>query len=361
MKRIAIAIDSLAGGGAEKIVLTLAAELKRLGHAPHLLVLTPHCEYQLPADIPVHFCFDESQKHSDSIWRVSRSVEEVKRWVSEIEAEYGLFNLFLSNLDKTNLLFTQANLSPLFCIVHNSIEEELKRQLKLGPLAYFNMLRAKKSLNGQHLVTVSKGIEREIIACQRISPQSIRTIYNPFDLKDIRGRADELNQAIPNGDFIIHVGRVAKQKRHDILFAALAKMKHQLPLVLLCSNPKKAMKLAKKYGVADRIICPGFQANPFPWIKKARLLALSSDFEGFGNVLMEALICGTPVVSTDCPHGPNEILTGPLADFLSPRRDVDQLSEKMDAALCDYPNMEDIALFEHIEIEKIAKTYLALI
>lgn len=359
--RIAIAIDSLAGGGAEKIVLTLAAEFKRLGHEPHLLLLKSHCDYSLPSDIPVHICFDQKQKHIDSIWRLSRSVAQVKLWVSRLESEYGKFALFLSNLDKTNLLFTQAQVTPLYCIVHNAVEEELKRQLKLGPLAYFDMLRAKKALDGQHLITVSKGIEREINAGKRIRPKSIRTIYNPFDLIDIRSRAKAANEGIPRGDYIIHVGRVAKQKRHDILFKALAKMTHKLPLVLLCNNPNKAMKLAAKYGVADRVICPGFQANPFPWIKNARLLTLSSDFEGFGNVLMEALIVGTPVVSTDCPHGPNEILTGPLSHYLVPRRDVDKLSQQMDLALSHYPDISDNILFEHVAIEKITQAYLELI
>ncbi len=359
-KRIALAIDSLAGGGAEKIVLTLAIELKKQGHQPHILSLKPNCAYDIPDGIPVHFCFEKGDRSFDSFWRLSRSTARVKAWVESIEAEYGCFDLVLSNLDKSNLLLTRAKVSPLYIVVHNSIEEQLQREKKLGPLPYIELLRAKKALNGQRLITVSKGIEQEIKQRKRIKPLSIQTIYNPFDFEAIRAQALESNPAIPQGDFIIHVGRVAKQKRHDNLFQALAKMEHKLPLVLLCNNSKKAMKLARQYGVAEQIICPGFQSNPFPWIKRAKLLALSSDYEGLPTVLIEALICGTPVVSTLCPHGPSEILTGELAEFLVPRRDTDALAAKLDSALKDYPEIESVAIFSEISVEKVVKNYLGL-
>ncbi|AXQ14177.1 glycosyl transferase [Shewanella algae] len=359
-KRIGLAIDSLAGGGAEKIVLTLATELKRLGHEPHLLVLTPHYDYAVPEEIPLHVCFDEGERHIIAWWRLGRSVARVKQWFDELEQTYGGFDLILSNLDKSNLLLTRAGVSPLYIVVHNSIEEELKRERKLGLLAYLAMLRTKLALNGQALITVSKGIAQEIRQSGRISPRSMRTIYNPFDIEAIRAKAAEEHPDIPKGDYLIHVGRVARQKRHDILFQALAKMHKPLPLVLLCNNPKKAMKLARKYGVADRIICPGFQANPFPWIKAARLLVLSSDYEGFGNVLVEGLLCGTPVISTDCPHGPDEILTGELAKYLVPRRDSKALSQKLEQALEYYPPFADSQILTQVTIDKIVADYLSL-
>ena len=359
-KRIALVIDSLAGGGAEKIVLTLATEMKRLGHEPHLLVISPNYDYVVPEGIPLHVCFDERDKHIIAWWRLGRSAARVKQWIEGIEQAYGRFDLILSNLDKSNLLLTRAGVAPLYIVVHNSIEEELKRERKLGPLAYLTMLRAKKALDGQALITVSKGIAREISQTGRIAPRSMRTIYNPFDVDAIRAKAEEVNPDIPEGDYLIHVGRVARQKRHDILFQALAKMQKPLPLVLLCNNPKKAMKLAKKHGVADRIICPGFQANPFPWIRRAKLLVLSSDYEGFGNVLAEGLMCGTPVVSTRCPHGPDEILTGELADYLAPRRDSEALSRKIDKALCHYPSLHQCEIFDEVAIERIVADYLSL-
>ncbi|MCF1429262.1 MAG: glycosyltransferase, partial [Shewanella sp.] len=240
-KRIAIAIDSLAGGGAEKVMLTLASSLIELGHEPHLLVLQNHCHHEVPANIPVHFCFNENEKNLDSFWRLSGSVQKLKHFIAEVEARVGKFDLFLSNLDKTNLLMSRTGVSPLYFVVHNSIEEELLRQRKLGPFAYWDMIRAKKALNGQHLITVSKGIAGEIAAKGRIQPSSMQTIYNPFELERIAVQAETPVDGLPEGDYMVHVGRFARQKRHDILFQALARMTHKLPLVLLCNNKNKAL------------------------------------------------------------------------------------------------------------------------
>ncbi|WP_276613152.1 glycosyltransferase [Shewanella sp. SNU WT4] len=360
-KRIAITIDSLAGGGAEKVMLTLAVALIKLGHEPHLLVLKNHCDHQIPQGLPVHFCFDESDKHLDSFWRLSRSVKQLNDFIVELEQKVGKFDLFLSNLDKTNLLMSRTQVSPLYFVVHNSIEEELVRQRKLGPFAYLDMLRAKRALNGKHLITVSNGIASEITKVGRINPASIHTIYNPFDLEHITQQAAGASADIPHEDYMIHVGRFAKQKRHDVLFKALQQMKQHLPLVLLCNNKKKALKAARKYGVENRVIIPGFQTNPFPWIKQAKLLVLSSDYEGLPTVLIESLAVGTPVVSTDCHHGPNEILLGNLAKYLVPRRDPAALADKLDIALEDYPDCQQAEILALVDAKKVAERYISLI
>ncbi len=360
-KRIAIAIDSLAGGGAEKVMLTLASSLIELGHEPHLLVLQDHCHHEVPANIPVHFCFAQNEKNLDSFWKLRQSVARLKQFIDQVQQEVGKFDLFLSNLDKTNLLMSRTEVSPLYFVVHNSVEEELARQRKLGPFAYWDMIRAKKALNGQHLITVSNGIAGEIASKARIHPASMQTIYNPFELERIATQANMSAQGIPDGDYMVHVGRFARQKRHDILFQALASMKHTLPLVLLCNNKKKALKVARKYGVEDRVIVPGFQTNPYPWIKQARLLALSSDYEGLPTVLIEALAVGTPVVSTNCDHGPKEILLDELQQYLVPRRDPLALAEKLDNALDFYPDCSNAKILAQVGAQTVAEKYLALI
>lgn len=359
-KRIAIAIDSLAGGGAEKVMLTLAASLIELGHEPHLILLQDFCSHAVDKAIPVHACFSQQEKNLDSFWKLGKSAERLKSFIRDVEAKVGKFDLFLSNLDKTNLLMSKTNVSPLYFVVHNSIEEELSRQRKLGPFAYWDMLKAKKALNKQNLITVSNGIANEIKSAGRIKPASIQTIYNPFELERIREQAQVPAEGIPEGDYLVHVGRFARQKRHDILFQALSQMKHKLPLVLLCNNKKKALKVAKKYGVEQRIIVPGFQKNPYPWIKNAKLMALSSDYEGLPTVLIESLAVGTPVVSTNCDHGPSEILSHELAEYLVPRRSPKLLAEKMDAALEHYPNCDNAEILQQVGAQQVAQQYLAL-
>jgi len=358
--RIAIAIDSLAGGGAEKVMLTLAKQFIHLGHEPHFLVMEDNQYYETPDNLPVHQCFVPKDKDFDHFGRLTASVNKLRAKIAEIESQVGKFDLFLSNLDKTNLMMTKTGVSPLYVIVHSSVEEELSRQFKLGPFAYFKKLRAKKALNGQHLITVSNGIAKEIKDKGRLHPASMQTIYNPFEFNEIVAQSQQDNPQIPQGEYLIHVGRFAKQKRHDVLFEALKLTQNQLPVVLLCHNHKKAIKAAKKFGIEKRLIIPGFQSNPFPWIKRAKALVLSSDFEGLPTVLIESLACGTPVVSTDCPHGPSEILTGNLSPYLVPRRDPKALAKMIDEVVKQPPSLAEVEILAKVDATLIAKQYLAL-
>jgi glycosyltransferase involved in cell wall biosynthesis len=103
-----------------------------------------------------------------------------------------------------------------------------------------------------------------------------------------------------------------------------------------------------------------FRQNPYPWIAGARLLVLSSDYEGFPMVLIEALACGTPVVSTDCPHGPGEILTGELARWLVPVGDSRALAERITAALAERIDVSRAAILAEVSADQIARRYAAL-
>ncbi|QQX80377.1 glycosyltransferase [Shewanella sp. KX20019] len=359
--RVAIAIDSLAGGGAEKVMLTLAKEFTEVGHEPHFIVMTDDVAFDIPDSLPVHVCFDKKDKDFNRFWNLAPAVAKLTSKIKQIEASVGKFDLFLSNLDKTNRLMTKTQVSPLFVVVHASVEEELSRHAKLGPFAFLKKLWAKKSLDGHHLVTVSQGIADEIKQTKRIEPASIRCIYNPFGFDDITALSQQKADGIPDSDYLIHIGRYVKQKRHDVLFQAIAQMESQIPVVLLCHNPKKAIKAAKKYGVEQRVIIPGFQSNPFPWITNAKALVLSSDFEGLPTVLIESLACGTPVVSTNCPHGPSEILTGELARFLVPRRDPKALAAKLDEVLLSPPSLVEVDILVKVKAARIAQEYLALV
>ncbi|MCQ1057243.1 glycosyltransferase [Photobacterium sp. ZSDE20] len=358
--RVAIAIDRLSKGGAPKVMLSLANELLTLGHEPHFLLISEENIYNLPKEINVHYLFKSNDKRLNRLFNLDKVANELNEKIAKIESEVGQFDLFLSNLDKTNLLMSRTSVKPLFFVIHASVEEELKRHAMLGPLKYVKKIRSKLALNGHHLITVSKGIEEEIRTKGRIKPASITTIYNPFDIEDIVSKSLEPNPEIPSGEYWIHIGRFVQQKRHDILFASLSKMENNLPIVLLCHKPKQARKLARKYGVEDRLIIPEFQYNPYPWIRAAKGMLLSSDFEGLPTVLIESLICGTPVVSTDCPHGPKEILLDNLAEYLVPRRDPEKLAQKADLLLSRTIDLTDCGIESKVASEVVAKQYLGL-
>ena len=361
MKNIAIVIDGLTGGGAERVMISLAAELVASGHQVTILTLSNRCDYVIPQGIKLCYLFAHKASKVDRFWQIKASIAKLENWFFSYEQRQGqAFSLVLSNLDRSNNLLANSRIQSIYYIVHNSVEEELQRQKKLGPIAYWYLLKSKKNLSGKNLITVSKGIEQEISRGKLISPNSIKTIYNPFDIEDIKQKAIIDDNNIPNEDYIIHVGRVAKQKRHDILFLALAQVTANVKLVLLCNKPEKALKLAQKYGVAHRLILPGFQSNPYNWIKKAKALVLSSDYEGFGNVLLEAIAVNTKVVSTACPHGPDEILTGKLSDYLVPRRDPSALAKAIDKVLIEELKLSEATILANVSSDKVAQQYLAL-
>jgi glycosyltransferase involved in cell wall biosynthesis len=121
------------------------------------------------------------------------------------------------------------------------------------------------------------------------------------------------------------------------------------------------LSLARELGVAERVVLAGFHPDPTPFYKTADLFVLSSDYEGFGNVIVEAMACGTPVVSTDCPSGPGEILDGGRYGRLVPVGDVGSMTNAIEAALDDKIPEEALRnRASDFKPERAASAYLSL-
>jgi glycosyltransferase involved in cell wall biosynthesis len=359
-KNVCLLIDNLTGGGAEKKVLIIAEQMVSMGHDAHVVMMNDLVAYPIPEGVQTHALYPRRARNLDQFWRISRTARDLRAKIDELQARHGRFHLYLSNLDRTNKIVSRLDVSPVYFVMRNSVEEELARARRLGPFQYYRMLSGKKAVDGKDVITVSHGLEREILEVGRLRPRSIRTILNPFDFKEIRRRAEEPVAEIPREPYLLHVGRFARQKRHDILFQALRHVDPSYKLALLCKQRDKVLRCAEKYGVGDRVIAPGFHPNPYPWMKQARLTVLSSDFEGFVNVVVESMICGTPAVSTRCPHSPDEILTGPLARWLVPRRDPAALAERINEALVSEIDVGHAPILDRVAARQIARQYLDL-
>ena len=220
----------------------------------------------------------------------------------------------------------------------------------------------RKLYTGKHLITVSKGLKKYIVNDLKAQPLSIQTIYNPFDFDEILQKSQEPIEGIPKEPYIINVARFSLvQKRQDVLLQAYKKADIPQKLVLLGAgdDEKKIHFLIKELDLENRVLLPGFSKNPYAWIKHADLFVLSSDFEGFGRVLAESLAVGTPVVSTHCPYGPDEILKEDLSLFLSPPGDVNALSKNIKKALYKYSRFDRETLQE-FEEENVVKKILEI-
>jgi glycosyltransferase involved in cell wall biosynthesis len=209
------------------------------------------------------------------------------------------------------------------------------------------MRRMRWLYDGRNVIAVSQAIAHEL-GSMGLRPGTLATIYNPFDFDAIRSLARQ-PAALPDSPYIVCVARFQNRKRQDVLLNAFAGMDAKYRLVLVggtyTESDRKWLQnleaLADRLRIRDRVLFAGFHANPYPWIRGAKLSVLCSDSEGLGNVLIESLLLGIPAVSTDCPHGPNEILTGTLARFLSPPGDAARLLQNMRAALENYPGASD--------------------
>ncbi len=162
---------------------------------------------------------------------------------------------------------------------------------------------------------------------------SSNVIYNPFNQEHIREMGNVECLDIPHEEYMVVAAAFRKEKRLDIALKAYAKLVNPPKLKLLCKKDEALVKMIRDLGLEDKVEILGFKKNPYPYMKHAKLLILSSEREGLPTVLIEALILGTPVVSTNCHSGPNEILTEEFSQYLAQVNDPVDLSQKNNLAL----------------------------
>ena len=361
-KKLGFIINNLSGGGAEKTVLNLAQALADQGHEIHIILLKNSIDYPTTKDYSIHSLTNNGKAIPINLFRLNdyALAKKLRRCIHQITQDRD-FDLILSNLHGANRVTNLAKINSVYYCIRNNFSQEKGIEGRIHTKESYRtkriIKRYRKVYNQQHIVCISQGVCDDFL--QYFSPKSIRTIYNPQDHDKINKLAIANITNIPSDDYIVHVGRFAKQKRHDWLFKAIQQLPTSHKLVLLIKPTPALLEMVAKLKLSKRVIIPGFQTNPFPWIKQAKLLVLSSEYEGFGNVIVEALMCGTPVVSTNCPSGPSEILTGELSRWLVPVGDPKALSEKILEALQTDIKI-DPKLLEKFSIDTISKQYLAL-
>lgn len=164
--------------------------------------------------------------------------------------------------------------------------------------------------------------------------EDVRVIPHGVDADRITRLADEAPADLPRHPYFIAVGRLVPQKDYPTLLTAFAEawgrgLNHELVILGTGSQEAAIKELADKLGVADRVHFKGQQANPYAYMKRAKALVLSSVYEGFGLVLLEAMTLGVPCISTDCPSGPAEILGSGEFGTLVPMKDPHALANAM--------------------------------
>lgn len=194
------------------------------------------------------------------------------------------------------------------------------------------------------VIAVSSGVRKGLLRATNLHENHVRRIYNPFDLRGIETSAGQQDKHeapySQKGDGVatlVAAGRLAPQKDYQTLLRAVAIARKEIPMKLIVLGEGKLRKdleeLTTELGLSDVVDWAGFIENPFPAIRSCDLFVLSSRWEGLPGVLVQAFALGKTVVSTDCPHGPAEILDGGRYGKLVPVGDPRAFAEAICAAL----------------------------
>lgn len=347
-KKVVLAIFTLQGNGAERFALTLAKGINDAGHEAHIVYFKNIIDLPIPDGVQTHFFNYQKFRAIPKFMRPGLAAKAFDRFVRK---HIGEPDLVLSNLFPVDFILSRSSLPNVHMVIHNTTSQEYAGRLDAKMLE-----QLKKVYLAKPCVAVSQGVEQDFR--QVFGEKSrITTIYNPIDIAAVQAAAAEFQPDLP-ARYLVNVGKFKQQKRHDILIRAYAKAQIDLPLLLVGTGELMAEneKLAQDLGVADQVHFLGFQKNPYPYIQAATAMVVSSDFEGFSIAILEALALGTPVISTDCPSGPREVLP---ENCLVPVQDVDALAAKLRAVA-----QGDVEVQSHLDalflIETAVTHYLNL-
>jgi glycosyltransferase involved in cell wall biosynthesis len=306
--RVLFVIPDLSGGGAERAVSTYLRHLDRSRFEPGLCVFRNTFVYDVPDNIPV-WVMDKTRP-----WHVFRTIRRMKQLLRVWQPDLIHSHLAYANVLSALAIKMTGNRPFWIPHVHNN------------PLTGYKWLpnwiwtRMKKKIH--RVAVVSKGIGESLHKNFGVDQRSITTLYNPIDFEQIEFSIKNICLKPDDSPTIVTMGRLVSAKDHGTLIRAVALVKntHKVRLFIMGEGPlrKKLESLVVDLALNKIVEMKGFFEDPFPHVAMADIFVLSSKWEGFGNVLVEAMSCNTAVISTDCPHGPREIIENGKTGILVP-------------------------------------------
>lgn len=332
---IAILITNFEGGGAQKVAITHAEIFKNLGYDVHMIVIEHQDSYIIPDNLSIHFLTQHTGQGSKlkKLLLAPTLPFKLAKYI-----KYNNIKLCISHLERAdfvNILAKFIAKHKTIGVIHSHLTSTYKTdKISLSRIAYKFLVQILEPFHNR-IIAVSKGIANDLIHLG-LPKAKIQVILNPFDIQGIQKKSNlEISKykEIFDNETIISIGRLSNQKGlwHSILaFREIKKSNLKLKYIILGDGPLRDYHLElahnlnlKVYNSWDQnqkfsndydIYFLGFQDNPFQFIAQAKLLILSSHFEGLPNVLVESLIIGTPVIATDVDAGPRELLA-PATDI----------------------------------------------
>jgi glycosyltransferase involved in cell wall biosynthesis len=330
--RVLVMRPTLGQGGADRVTAILLRHFDRKRFDLTLALLRRDGEFisALPADVPVR------ELGSRSTWTAWLPAARVIRSLRP--------DVVLSTSSGMNIVAALASLlsghhSRLVLSERNTVshgERTLKRK--------FVVALKRRLYRGADMVTaVSAGVRADLIGVLGLRRDRTAVVYNPVVEQALETDSEvTLSEPWlePGGAFVLSAGRLVAQKDHATLLRAfrLVRDRTKAHLVILGDGPLRGslQQISAELGLTEDVHLPGFDKNPFRYMARCSAFVLSSRHEGLANVLIQAMACGAPVVSTDCPFGPSEIITRDGHDgFLVPVGDAGAIANRLMRLLGD--------------------------
>ncbi len=316
-KKVIFVINSLPGGGTEKVLVDMVNYLNPAQYDIALALFKK--EGALLARIPDRVKIYDLKRSSR--FSFAKMVIRLAVLLKNTDADTVMSFMFYSNL----ILILARILSGSQAKIIISEHEHLSSKLKHARLKHIKKFLCKMFYKYADVcVAPSEGIKNDLMILFRLDPAKIAVINNPLDLSAI-DKLKGMEAEHPKDKYILAVGRLTEQKGYGYLLRAYSLICKDIDekLVILGEgeDEDKLKRLAKDLGLEQRVLFLGFQDNPYRFMRRASVFVLSSLWESFALVIVEAMASGTAVIATDCPVGPNEIITNGVNGVLVPPAD----------------------------------------
>lgn len=355
-KSVLFFINSFGQGGAERVCINLAEGYLKQGYNVDFITLYDDDNYQINEEFNV-FSF-----------RLKRKSSKYKRLIGMLSGLYKMDNFIYKQENEFGYALISSHLPFSNIISRLSIVSKECLYVMHTPCSSFSILNdrlykyiLKCTFYKRKIVTVSNGVKEEMIERYNFFSEQICTIYNPILIEDIKGKMHvSLKYEKP---YFLFVGRLIQSKRVDRLLDIFKKgkyyEKYNLVLVGNGDEENEIKRYAHSLNISDSIDFIGWQDNVYKWMKNAELLILTSDYEAFGMVILEALVTGCKVVSSNCNYGPNEILIDEYKEYLVDNiMDINEYICKINLALEKYPNPTNNQMISMCGIDLVSKQYI---
>ena len=358
--RVGLFIPNLDLGGAQRVAVNLSTGLVKRGCETEIIVACKRGRLIESVDSEVNIV---SLGVSRTVYSVPYLVWRMNR------IDYDAIISFMGYVNICAIVSSKASLSNHVSILteHTTVSAQSGAQ---GGRSYAVQHLSKILYPmSDAVVTVSEGVAEDLKEEIGLSDHQVCTIYNPVvtdELHQLSGIEVSHPWIECEEPLILGVGRLIRDKNFGLLLKAFKRLNEELSarLIILGEGRERSRleRLSKRLGVQERVAFPGFKTNPYRYMAASDLVALSSDREGFGNVLVEAMACGTPVVSTNCRSGPSEILEEGKWGSLVPVGNALELARAIQSTLNDPPSPRLLKKrAEDFTDRKAAEKYISLI